>query len=215
MTTPVPLFAIVAAMNNAFGNNRGNARELVPPLASTDDRLKVLHDGAWERLGKQCDNIGGKANIQAPDGTWGGIINGEVLELQRAIKRRDLNGTRDALCDIMVFALGAFHIAGLDADGDMLAVVEGVMTRFCKNEAELEQSLQKWRDKGVEKIHTRGSFPTLALISSEDQTAFDGEQIPKGKFLKPVGYRDTVFPALPEPSTTPRRYFGMNAQSEA
>lgn len=215
MTTRSPMFALVAAMNVAFGNAQGHAQQLTPLPPGASDQQRAIADGAWERLSKQCDNIGGKLDRSRTlaegngETVHMGEINGEVLELLEAIERRDLDGTRDALCDIMVFALGAFHIAGLDADADMQAVIDGVMTRFCRNEEELEQTLQKWRDKGIDKVATFGSFPTMCVKSTADQVAFNGEQVPKGKFLKSVGYRDTVFPPLPTNSTVTRRFMGM------
>lgn len=214
MTTRSPMFAIVSAMNVAFGNAQGHAQQLLPLPAEASAQQRTIADGAWERLSKQCDNIGGKLDVHSADGQHNGIINGEVLELLQAIERRDLNGTRDALCDIMVFTLGAFHIAGLDADADMQAVIDGVMTRFCRNEEELEQTLQKWRDKGIDKLATYGSFPTMCVKSTEDQVTFDGEQVPKGKFLKSIGYRDTVFSPLPTSSTVTRRFMGMGLAQE-
>lgn len=209
MTHRSPMFAIVAEMNIAFGNAQGVAHHLLPHAPDGSPQPQPLHDGAWERLQKQCDNIGGKLTVESLDGQHNGIINGEVLELLRAIKRRDLDGTRDALCDIMVFALGAFHIAGLDADADMQAVIDGVMTRFCRNEAELDQTVEKYAKLGITKVYTVGAFPTLALKVAEDQVGTNGEQFPKGKFLKSVSYRDTVFPPLPPSPVTTRRFMGM------
>lgn len=215
MNNRSPMFSYVCAMNAAFGNAQGVARQLLPPPAG-DAQARQLHDGAWQRLQKQCENIGGR--LQPGDPTFGigaiNIINGEVLELLEAIARRDLDGVRDALCDIMVFALGAFHIAGLDADADMTAVLDGVMTRFCRNEEELDQTVERWAKKGITRVHTHGAFPTLCVKATEDQTADNGEFIPAGKFLKSVGYRDTVFPPLPAHGTPVRRFFGSGLSNE-
>lgn len=51
------------------------------------------------RIQKQCANI--------PD---------EFKELQAAIASKDFTEVRDAMCDILVFSLGAFHLMGRDFD---------------------------------------------------------------------------------------------------
>lgn len=182
-----PMFAYVKLMNEAFGNPEGKPADFgLVPLSPTG-----RNETAWGRLLKQCENIAGSA----PE------IRGEVRELLVAIKERDVVKTRDALCDIMVFALGAYHFLGYDADADMAAVLDGVMTRFCRDQTELDATIAKWAARGVTDVYTQGQFPRLCVKAASDQTdTVDGEHIPKGKFLKSVGYRDTVFPPAPEPT---------------
>ena len=80
---------------------------------------------------------------------------------------------------------------GADPDADMHAVIDGVLTRFCRDEAELQATKLKYDTLGV-KYYVEGVFPEVCLKSAEDQ----GDEYPKGKFLKSVGYRLPVFPAL-------------------
>ncbi len=128
----------------------------------------------WERITKQCRNILDEYN-----------------ELQEALATRDLNKIRDALCDIHVFAYGAHHQMGIDADADMNAVVNGVMTRFIKDASDEESTKALHEAKGVIDVYFEGEYPTRVMKSSRDQP-----DAPKGKFLKSASYKDTVFPPI-------------------
>ncbi|MFH2134057.1 MAG: nucleoside triphosphate pyrophosphohydrolase family protein [Pseudomonadota bacterium] len=132
----------------------------------------------WHRLEKQCKNI-----------------LGEYKELLEALEARDLDGVRDALCDINVFSLGAHHFMGIDADADMDAVVDGVLTRFCKDEADLEATKVKYNALGVE-YYVEGGYPYVCLKSSKDQDDINGEHFPKGKFLKSASFNEPVLPKV-------------------
>lgn len=126
---------------------------------------------------------------------WGGLkewaknILDEYIELQEAIDNKDPLKTRDALCDIQVFAMGLQNKMGVDGDADMDAVIDGVMTRFIKNWDDLEATVKMHAAKGVTLVYTEGEFPKMVLKSSVDQP-----DAPKGKFLKSASYQDTVFP---------------------
>lgn len=83
------MFLQVEEMNQAFGNPR-----CTPLSALLGD--PQAHAQALSRLTSQCANIGH-----------------EFDELKQAKQKGDMAEIRDALCDIMVFALGAFHFMGL------------------------------------------------------------------------------------------------------
>jgi hypothetical protein len=79
----------------------------------------------WQKLERQVINIGT-----------------EISEARTAIASKDLDKLRDALCDIRVFAYGAFHLAG-DSDSHInRLIVEGTekQPKFTPFEA------SKWRD---------------------------------------------------------------------
>lgn len=227
--TQQTVYQRVCAMNVAFGNPKGDPES-----------------PNWSRITKQCSNI-----------------KSELAELQTAIEAMRLEGIRDALCDIKVFAMGGLHFMGVEnpllkvssvpsrfpildtttlltlkgglglrfetlmeqlghdrnseryfdvgcllivliadasviqamigayPDADMHAVIDGVLTRFCRDEDELEATKYKYHKLGV-KYYVEGVFPEVCLKSTEDQ----GDEYPKGKFLKSVGYRLPIFPAL-------------------
>lgn len=175
-------FVFVSAMNEAFGNPKGNPLDYDGPW-----------NNAWTRLQSQCKNI--------PK---------EYEELQKAFAERHMDAVRDALCDIMVFALGAYHFTGYDADRDMQSVISAVLTRFCADEAQLAATKAHFDSLGLE-YYAEGEFPFVRLKSSKDQG--DGEY-PKGKFLKSVGYRQPVFYQVPRPdpkaeAPPARKFFGQ------
>lgn len=129
----------------------------------------------WTRLEKQISNV-----------------KDEYNETMLALQNRDVEQVRDGLCDIMVFALGAFHFMGVDADVDMQAVIAGVMTRFCKDQAELDATIKKYDALEVE-FYIEGEFPTKCLKSAKDQKDKNGDNLPMGKFLKSANYSQPVF----------------------
>jgi len=128
----------------------------------------------WTRLEKQCRNI-----------------LDEYCELMDAIVAKSVNDTRDALCDIQVFANGAQHLMGVDGDADMHAVVDGVMTRFVKDEGDLQATMALHAAKGVTEVYFEGVFPKMIMKSAVDQP-----DAPMGKFLKSASYSNTVFPPV-------------------
>lgn len=124
----------------------------------------------WERLEKQTKNI-----------------LDEYDELQEALVEKNPIKLRDALCDIVVFALGAHHLMGEDAEADMTAVFASNCSKFCTNEEELQATKDNYTARGV-KFYEEGEFPKKYLKSAEDQPGF-----PKGKFLKCINFKEPVF----------------------
>ena len=100
----------------------------------------------------------------------------------------NLEQTRDSLCDIHVFGYGAHHLMGIDADRDMTAVVDGVMTRFVKSEGDRQATIAKHAAKGVTDVYFVGEFPTMVMKSARDQP-----DAPKGKFMKSASYTEPTF----------------------
>lgn len=166
------MFHLVKHMNDAFGNKEGDPHELLPEQI---DGAVYYDANAWGKIENQCRNIVDEYN-----------------ELMHAIAKRDLDQTRDALCDIMVFALGAFHRMGIDADGDMTAVVEGVMTRFIKGPADKIATITRHEALGVKEVYFEGDYPNMIMKSASDQP-----DAPKGKFLKSASFSLPVLPPLP------------------
>lgn len=175
MSTP---FQRVAAMNIAFGNPVGDP-------ANID----------WGRVRKQCLNIPDElgelliALGAAPAGVRKSIA---ILKANTVFEKApDVEEVRDALCDVNVFAGGGQHMIGVDGDADMNAVLDGIMTRFCRDAVELQATLDHWSANGVSQTYIEGEFPKMVVKSAEDQL-----DAPKGKFLKSVGYRKPVFAQL-------------------
>lgn len=172
-------FQLVADMNTAFGNMKG-----------------AVHEVDAQRLLKQCANIFDEyVELLQSFGFKEGLFT-ELRKAHRAaLNHMDCGGLnlnledfRDALCDIQVFDKGAQHLAGVDGDRDMQDVIEGVMSRFIKDEADKAATIALHAAKGVTKVYFEGEYPKMVMKSAEDQP-----DAPKGKFLKSASYKPTVF----------------------
>ena len=115
----------------------------------------------------------------------------ELAEFGTAAALGDLEDMRDALCDIIVFAQGAQHLMGVDGDADMHAVVDGVMTRFVKNDEDKAATIALHAKKGVTDVYFEGEYPKMVMKSASAQP-----DAPTGKFLKSASYTQPVFPEI-------------------
>lgn len=172
-------FERVAAMNIAFGNPKGNPKDI-----------------DFDRIRKQALNIADEfAELMIALGANASNIKYAVNNLKALASivthEVDITDVRDALCDINVFSYGAQHLMGVDGDADMNAVLDGVMTRFIKNETDFAATLNMHNAKGVTEVYREGDYPTMVLKSATDQP-----DAPQGKFLKSASYTNTVFPPL-------------------
>ena len=170
-------FERVSEMNSAFGNQKG-------------DPTKIN----FERVRNQTRNILDEfCELQIALGADPASIDA-LRSAAKDIKytgQVELEHVRDGLCDIHVFAYGAHHLMGLDADVDMNCVVDGVMTRFIKDDADKQASIAKHAAKGVVDVYFEGAYPTMVMKSASDQP-----DAPKGKFLKSASYKEPVFTAV-------------------
>lgn len=153
------IFQLVAQMNEAFGNPRGNP-----------------HAIDWARVQQQARNIAGDHNKD------------EYGELSDAIAVQSVDDARDAFCDIIVFALGGLHLMGYDGDEDVTEVLRAVTTRFCRNEDHLAQTLAHYAQLGIRHVYTGGEFPRKWVKTSGEQQDHKGERYSSNKFLKALGY---------------------------
>ena len=129
----------------------------------------------WPKLENQCRNI-----------------LDEYTELLQALRQEDPIEVRDALCDILVFTLGAYHLLGEDADKDMQAVFNSNMSKFCTNIDELSATIDYYTRTGV-KVYSEGGFPFTCIKSLSTQVGRDGRNYPKDKFLKCINWRKPNF----------------------
>ena len=166
-------------MNTAFGNPKGDPTNI-----------------DWQRVRKQCLNLPDElGELFIALGAEPVGVKQAVFALKAAasniVNYVDVPGVRDGLGDIHVFGYGANHMMGIDADRDMEAIVDGVMTRFIKDADDKQATIARHAAKGVTDVYFEGEFPTMVMKSSRDQP-----DAPKGKFLKSASYIDTVFPAI-------------------
>lgn len=161
-------------MNVAFGNPKGDPKNI-----------------DWAKVRAQFKNIGDEyAELLDALGAAPHLVR-ELREINAELVfygTPDLEEVRDASRDIVVFADGGHHLMGIDGDRDMQAVIDGVMTRFVKDEADLTATVDMHCAKGVKTTYTEGAYPCMILKSGIDQP-----DAPKGKFLKSASYKPTEF----------------------
>lgn len=174
-------FQRVAEMNVAFGNPKGDYQNI-----------------DWTKVRRQYLNIFDEycEGLKAL-----GLPNEDLDALKKAHKLYvDIDffteepvvlEVRDALADQQVFKDGTLHFMGVDGDADMHSVIDGVMTRFIKDEADKEATITLHASKGVTDVYFEGEYPKLVMKSASDQP-----DAPKGKFLKSASYTNTVFPEI-------------------
>lgn len=171
-------FSLVSHMNVAFGNERGDPKAL-----------------NLNKVSKQCLNlIDELGELFVALGSDADLMKHAVAHFKWMVGKNgnpvDMDKVRDSLTDIHVFAYGAHHLMGVDADEDMRCVIAGVMTRFVRNEQDLQATIAKHAAYGVVDVYTEGNYPNMVLKSGADQP-----DAPKGKFLKSASYhQEQLYP---------------------
>jgi hypothetical protein len=182
--TPTP-FQRVAEMNIAFGNPKGNYNNVNWPKVR--NQYRNIFD-------EYCEGLIALGfcpfKVEALKCAHKGLIGSEVSF--SGVNEHDALDIRDALADQQVFKDGVLHFMGVDGDADMDAVIDGVMTRFIKNDADKAATIALHAAKGVTEVYFEGDYPKMVMKSTVDQP-----DAPKGKFLKSASYINTVFPAVP------------------
>jgi len=132
-----------------------------------------LHKPNWEKAGKQLH-----------------LIQEELAELVEGIEKQNISEIRDAVADILVVTYGMAHIMGIDADKDMAAVQASNLSKLCKTQQEVEQTLSFYKnEKGLE-VYSGGELPEAYIKSSKDQEDKEGKFYPAHKFLKSINWHE-------------------------
>lgn len=167
-------------MNEAFNNPKGNFNQL-----------------DIKRIRKQCANIFDEycellLALGAIDDRVFQELHHYHVDVLNSFEKPggtvDVDQIRDSLCDIQVFASGAQHLMGVNADDDMTEVVSKVMTRFIKSDEDKELTIKKHAAKGVTDVYFEGEYPTMVMKSASDQP-----DAPQGKFLKSASFQEPKF----------------------
>lgn len=171
-------FKLVTEMNIAFGNPKGNPKDI-----------------DWIKVRSQCKNIGHEyiellKALGLDPACLENILGSIERNTHMAVFNQEVNlkQVRDSLCDINVFSYGAHHFLGINADADMQAVIEGVMSRFVKDDEDKAATIAKHAAKGVTEVYFEGTYPKMIMKSKIDQP-----DAPRGKFMKSASYREPVF----------------------
>lgn len=133
----------------------------------------------WEALSNQSKNILDEYNELFDDG----------------INPKNMKEFRDAICDILVFTMGAAHMSGMDLEADMKMVFDSNMSKFCATQEIVDATVAKYEALGVE-VYVDGEFPRKRVKSAKQQYDND-EKLPKlyqaNKMLKSVSFKPPVF----------------------
>lgn len=104
----------------------------------------------------------------------------------------NIDGVRDGLIDQHVFLYGGHHIIGVNADEDMESVIQGLYTRFIKNEEDEIATIKKHAANGIVDVYFEGEYPVKCMKSGSDQP-----DAPTGKFLKSASFTEPKFAPVP------------------
>lgn len=176
MQTP---FEQVKAVNEAFNNKEGNPKDI-----------------DWNAVRSQCKNMLDefvelmKALGLNQKGMEALFLAQIALKHSYFDKEPNLKEVRDALCDSHVFAYGAHHMMGIDANRDMKSVTTSLFSRFIKNDEDKAATVALHASKGITEVGFENEYPYMIIRSLKDQP-----DAPKGKFLKSAS---TVQPAFYE-----------------
>lgn len=122
------------------------------------------------------------------------LIQEEMAELVEGIDTKNIAEVRDAIADVLVTTYGMAHILGIDADADMAAVQESNLSKLCKTEQEIENTLAFYQqEKGLD-VYSGGELPEAYVKSAKDQTGTDGKFYPAHKFLKNTNWHEPKLP---------------------
>ncbi|MBE9398553.1 nucleoside triphosphate pyrophosphohydrolase family protein [Pontibacterium sp. N1Y112] len=118
------------------------------------------------------------------------LIQEELAELVEGIEKQDVTEVRDAIADVLVTTYGMAHILGIDADADMAAVQESNLSKLCKTEDEIAQTLAYYENEVGIEVYAGGELPKAFIKSAKDQNGKDSKFYPAHKFLKNINWHE-------------------------
>lgn len=121
----------------------------------------------------------------------------EVKELRDAIDIGDWNELLDGIGDCITVLYAISNAAGVDADKVHAAVHRSNLTKFCRTEKELQDTLYHYAEKGIN-VGEFGEFPFKCVRTVGVNTIKDKE-VPEGKFLKCVRFEEPDWTEVMEP----------------
>ena len=130
------------------------------------------------------------------------LIESEIEEGKLAAAAADLAGVRDAVCDIVLLAMGQQgHINEIDLDSDFKRMCAYNMTRIPQSLEEAEATVEKYKKIGIETqiktifLNVPGFEGYLYPVICVDRDQWDskGAHYPPRKFVKSVAFIDAEF----------------------
>lgn len=116
------------------------------------------------------------------------LIIEELYELQVAIQEGYLPNIRKELADLLVVTYGLGFILSFDCDADFKAVNDNNMSKLITSDRVKRETHAMYYSLGVDVDFMDVAPHTYVVMSAKDQVV-DGKEYPKGKRLKPAGYK--------------------------
>lgn len=129
------------------------------------------------------------------------LIISELEEATKAIDNSDLDGYRDAICDIVLLAAGGGSVVQVPFDEDYRVMTAYNLTRIDTTRAGAEQTIEKYKALGIEANIYETTVDGVDLYPcrtiDELQEDIDGNSYTPNKFLKSYLYQEPVYSTLP------------------
>jgi hypothetical protein len=132
-------------------------------------------------------------NVMAERLITGGLdAEGVNDDLKAALLVEELMQKHEGL---LMATVGVMGLAAREQDAlDHQAVIDSNFTKFCKDEAEIEATIEHyWSTHRINVIPGETIDGLTAILCNGDQTGTDGKFYPDGKVLKSINYKPPVF----------------------
>ena len=175
------------------------------------ENLSLIKDMGAAYLSKFINLRAGRTPVKTPLAqtiiNQFNLIESELEEGKLAAAAGDLDGVRDAVCDIVLLAFGQEgHIEGINLDDDFKTMCTYNMTRIPQTIEEAYATVDKYTDLGIEtEIKTiyldlpefQGYLYPVVCIN-KDQWDVKGNHYAPNKFVKSVNFIDATFEPIPD-----------------
>lgn len=178
----------------------------LPIPASVQANLEIIKNMGAAELSRLINIRAGRVPSHNPSAqtliNQFNLIESEIEEGKLAAAAADLAGVRDAVCDIVLLAMGQQgHINEIDLDADFKRMCAYNMTRIPQTWEEAEATVEKYKKIGVETeiktvfLNVPGFegyiYPVICV--DRDQWDSKGAHYPPRKFVKSAAFIDAEF----------------------
>jgi len=111
------------------------------------------------------------------------MANSEFVEWEEARALMNVEEQADAIMDAIVFLVGGLYKAGIDPMQTLDNVLEALMTRFIKDEKDMEDTYKMYEAMGLARddIAVEGAFPNMVFRSKIEKFNFECQKFLKSK----------------------------------
>lgn len=181
---------------------------------SEEAKTKQLHDSAFQLMfSTGRDNFDRDVRMQQLFGNPMGnkfdpdwaylkqqfdIFYSEVEEMRDdGIAARNFTELLDGIGDAQTVLYAICNAAGVDIRQVHDAVHKSNLTKFCRNEKDLNDTIAHYAAQGVN-VASFGEFP-FVCVRTVGENVVKGKPVPEGKFLKCIHYQEPDFSEVMKP----------------